>query len=149
MNKNSGNDQIEEITKIVLQVVNSQKESNIERKGILTKIFQGITSNRVVFSLFIGIITSVIGLVYFEISPFYELKEIANRQKNLEYNKKMVHRHLELGYSFLSTSQVDAARIEFDKALELDKYNVEAHFGKLKSEIFIPIANKEFDSEIA
>lgn len=148
MNKNSSNDQIEEITKIVLQVINSEKESNIERKGILAKIFQGITSNRVVFSLFIGIITSVIGLYYFEISPFYKLEEISNRQKNLEYNKKIVRWHLKLGNSFLGISQMDAAKIEFEKAIVLDKYNVEAHFGKMKSEVFIPIGNKEPDLEI-
>jgi len=156
MNKNSSNDQVEEIIKIVLNVIDAQKEQTIKKKNILVKFFQILTGNWVLFIFFIGIVSTIIGWALFDISPLHKLEEIAYNQKeyqrreqHLEYNRRMVQRHLELGYSLLSTSQIDAAKIEFDKALELDNINVEAHFGKLKSEIFIPIANKGFDSEIA
>ncbi|MGI9552488.1 MAG: tetratricopeptide repeat protein, partial [Aurantibacter sp.] len=104
----------------------------------------------------IGAISTLIGWSLFDISPLHKLEEIANNQRDyqrkeqhLKYNQRMVERHLELGDSFLSAGQVDEAKTEFARALELDNYNIKAHFGKLKSEIFIPPANKAFDSEIA
>ena len=148
--------QTEEITKIVLQVINDQNRIEKKKVGIWKRLFGAVTKNWAVFLFTIGVITAMVGWLFFSISPFHKFKEIANNQKDydrkelqIEYKKAMVQRHLKLGNSFLSTSQIEAARIEFNTILQLDEFNIEAHFGKLKTEIFLPIKNDEYNPEIA
>jgi len=148
--------QTEEITRIVLQVIKDQHQSKNLKVGIWIRIFEAVTKNWAVFLFTIGVITAIIGRLFFDVSPFHKLIEIANNQKDydrkelqIEYMKGMVQRHLDLANSFLSTSQIEAARIEFNNVLKFDEFNIEAHFGKLKTEIFIPIKNDEYNPEIA
>ncbi len=156
----SGQDQIEEITRIVLHIIESYSQQQRKRKKRFVAILRFITGNWLVFLFFISVISATIGWVVFDISPFQPLEEIAIKQEEykrkeqqLAYKKRMVSRHLELGNSLLNVSQLgearlDEARKEFDKALELDPDNIEAHFGKLKAEIFDPTAKEEYAPEL-
>lgn len=149
-------DQIEEITRIVLQVIGSYSQQDKARKNRFSAILQLVARNWVVFLFVLSVISAFIGWVAFDISPFQPLEEIAVKQKEyrrkelqLEYKKRMVSRHLELANSLLNVSQLEAARKEFANALELDPDNIEAHLGRLKAEIFNPIVKKEYVPEIA
>jgi tetratricopeptide (TPR) repeat protein len=102
------------------------------------------------------VIGVLIGWAVFNVSPLQPLEEISFKQREYkrkeeqnEYRKRMVIRHLKLANSFLNVSQLEAAKIEFENALKLDPGNEDAHFGKLKAEVFEPIVNKDYDPEIA
>jgi tetratricopeptide (TPR) repeat protein len=140
--------QTEQITKIVLKVINDQKETQSKKRNFQNKFFNAITKNWAVFIFFIGVLTAIIGWLFYEISPFQKFEEISRNQKLNQYKMKMAKRHIALGNSFLNTAQLEAARVEFDKALVIDESNIDAHFGKLKTEIFLPIENDGYNPEI-
>lgn len=87
------------------------------------------------------ILFMLVGYFFFGVSPLKSFQEQS-------YKRLMVNRHLKLGSSFLSVDQSDAAESEFKYALELEPNNKDADFGLLKSRIFKPIKEKEYDPEI-
>lgn len=159
MEKDSANhrqDQIAEIARIVAQVIDSYHQPDKAHKNRFLTRLQLITRNWVVFLFILSVIGSLIGWVAYDISIFQPLEEISAKQKDyrrteqqIEYKQRMVKRHIDLANSFLSVSQLEAAKKEFENALKLDPNNTDAHFGKLKAEIFDPIDNKEYVPEIA
>lgn len=147
---------IEETTEIVVGVLDAYRRKDSEAKGPVASVFQRLTKNWVVFLFAVSLVGTFIGWAVYGISPLQPLEEIAARQNDykrkelhIQYRNRMVQRHIDLGNTFLNVAQLDAARSEFESALKLDPDNSDAHFGKLKAEIFAPIANKEYDTEIA
>ena len=147
---------IAETTEIVLGVIDSYRRRDTEAKGPVVSVFARLTKNWVVFLFVVSLFGTFLGWLVYDISPLQPLEEIASRQNeykrkelHLQYRQRMVKRHIDLGNSFLNVAQLDAARGEFENALKLDPDNSEAHLGKLKAEIFAPIANKEYEPEIA
>jgi tetratricopeptide (TPR) repeat protein len=149
-------DQIAETTRIVLQVIDSYRQTDKVPMNRFLTILQLITRNWVVCIFLLSVISAVIGWMVFDISIFQPLEEISAKQEDyrrkereITYRQRMVKRHINLANSFLNVSQLEAARIEFENALKLDPFNIDAHLGKLKAEVFVPIANNEYDPEIA
>jgi len=131
-------------------------EKDSSNKNPNLRKLQAISGNWVVILFVLSAIGSVIGWAVYDISIFQPLEEIAAKQKEykrseqqLVYRQRIVKRHIDLANSFLNVSQLSAAKREFEKALELDPNNIDAHFGKMKAEVFDPIAAREYIPEIA
>ena len=118
-----------------------------------------LSNNWVIFLFLISIIAVLIGRIFYRISIFQPIEEIAYKQENYrrehelqQFKGRMVIRNLELGNSFLDAHNLKAAKTEFEKTLSLDSTNIEAHIGLIKSEVFQPILEKDpahYDPEIA
>jgi len=149
-------EQVENLARVLAEVIDTSRPKNVAKTSWALAAFQALTKNWAVFLFVVSVVGAIVGWLVFEISPFHALEEIAMKQKEqrrtelqVEYKHRLVQRHIELANSFLSIAQLEAAKIEFENALKLDPNNVEAHLGKLKAEIFLPIANKEYIPEIA
>ena len=147
---------IEKIAKLVTEIVCENVEAEKSRKSSILSYLKPITSNWVLFLFVLSVFGTVLGWLIYGISPLQPLEEISARQKEyrrkerqVEYRQRMVTRHIELANSFLSVGQLEAARKEFDTALQFDPNNTDAHLGKMKAEIFDPIQSKEYIPEIA
>ncbi|HLB71309.1 MAG TPA: tetratricopeptide repeat protein [Candidatus Methanoperedens sp.] len=149
---NNDSNQVTEYRKKQKRKITNQIYSHKKR---FTSLIKYIISNIAIFLFILSIFTTIIGIVIFDISPFQPLEEIAAKQS--EYRKiaaddvkksEIVSDHLKLGNTFLSVLQLDAANIEFDEALKLDPLNLSARRGLLKSEIFKPIVEGDYDPEI-
>lgn len=119
-----------------------------------------ILSSCLAIILFFGsILAIVIGKLFYGISIFQPIEEIAYKQEKYrkehelqKFKDRMVIRNLKLGNSFLDIFHLQDAKNEFEKALSLDPTNIEAHLGLIKSEVFKPILEKDpthYDPEIA
>jgi tetratricopeptide (TPR) repeat protein len=105
-----------------------------------------LSSNWPFFLLLISIIVILIGRIFKGISIFQPLEEILYKQQNYRrvqdlrrLKDRMVNRNLDLGNSFLDAYNLEAAKNEFEKALNKDPTNIEAHMGLIKSEVFQPL----------
>ncbi|MBN2427168.1 MAG: hypothetical protein JXK94_02405 [Deltaproteobacteria bacterium] len=115
-----------------------------------------LSSNWPVFLFFFSIFAVLVGWFVYSVHPLQPLEEIAHKQRQYKaedeshlFKKRMVNRHLELGNTFLSTNQLEAAKIEFHKALEMDPTKVQAQMGVFKSEVFEPITPQRiYDPEV-
>ncbi len=153
--ENNGSNQVTEYRKKQKRKIINQIYSRKKSFTSLIKYIKKIISNKANFLFILSIFTTIIGIVIFDISPFQPLEELAAKQS--EYRKiaaddvkksEIVSNHLKLGNTFLSVLQLDAANIEFDEALKLDPLNLSARKGLLKSEIFRPIVEGDYDPEI-
>jgi tetratricopeptide (TPR) repeat protein len=61
----------------------------------------------------------------------------------------MVKRHVELGSALLDVYEIEAAKADYQKALQLDPMNMEAQMGLLKSEILLSITRKDYSPQVA
>jgi tetratricopeptide (TPR) repeat protein len=120
------------------------------------EIMTFLSSNWPVFLFLFSILAVLIGWLVYRVHPLQPLEEIAHKQRqymaedeSLLFKKRMVNRHLELGNTFLGTNQLEAAKIEFQRALELDATNVKAQMGVFKSDVFEPITPQRiYDPEV-
>lgn len=117
-----------------------------------------LSSNLPLFLSLISIIVILLGWRVKGISLLQPLEEIAYKQENYrrlqelrQFKKKMVIRNLKLGNSFLDAYNLEAAKTEFEKALNIDPTNIEAHMGLIKSEVFQPLEKDPayYDPDIA
>jgi len=117
-----------------------------------------LSSNWPFFLFLISIIVILIGRIFKGISIFQTLEEIAYKQQNYrrvqdlrQFKDKMVIRNINLGNSFLDAYNLEAAKTEFEKALNKDPTNIEAHMGLIKSEVFQPLERDlaYYDPDIA
>lgn len=117
-----------------------------------------LSSNWPLFLFLISIIVILIGWKFKGISIFQTLEEIAYKQENYrrvqklrQFKNRMVIRNLKLGNSFLDAYNLEAAKTEFEKALNIDPTNIEAHLGLIKSEVFQPLEKDPayYDPDIA
>lgn len=92
---------------------------------------------------------ALIGWVGLGVSPLEGMKEIQNRMGQRKSQQELARRHIDLGNRFLDVGQTKAAEVEFRQAKELDKYNEEADLGLLKTSVFEPVVEKEYDPEVA
>ena len=109
--------------------------------------------------VFVCVITAA-GFIFarfrFGVSVFQPLEEISYRQqaykkegKSEDFRKRMVQRHLSLGNQLITDFHLPAAREEFEYALGIDPVNTEAQFGLLKTRVFEPIADNDYDPDIS
>jgi tetratricopeptide (TPR) repeat protein len=125
----------------------------------LGRLFSGIrfiASNWLFFLFVSSILGAIVGWWLFGISLLQPLERVAFEQKKyrqeevaLELKDRMAKRHIALADDLLDVGQADSARVEFERALELDPTNADAHYGLMKTRIFIPIDAKEFDLEVS
>ena len=105
-----------------------------------------LSSNWPFFLFLISIIVILIGRIFKGISILQPLEEIAYKQQNYrgvqdrrQFKDRMVIRNINLGNSFLDAYNLEAAKTEFEKALNKDPTNIKAHMGLIKSEVFQPL----------
>ncbi|MDO9311109.1 MAG: hypothetical protein Q7T85_05380, partial [Nitrosomonas sp.] len=89
------------------------------------------------------------GWVFYDINPLHMIKRIEAEQKGFDYaeqqrqfQRTVVENHLSLGYSFLADRLNKQANGEFDKALVIDKLNVDAQIGHFIVEAAQQIENR-------
>ncbi|MFN2615524.1 MAG: tetratricopeptide repeat protein [Thermoleophilaceae bacterium] len=98
-----------------------------------------------VFSLLLVIL----GLIIFAISPVTLVESAVDKYKAAQERDDLVEQHVELGDQFLSVEQIDAARAEYRRAIELDSTDPAARRGLFKATVFEPISRHEqFDPEV-
>jgi Tfp pilus assembly protein PilF len=147
---------IAEIVRTTLEAIQVELRS---KGSPLGRVFAGIrfiASNWLFFLFVSSIAGAFIGWGVFGISLLQPLERVAFEQKQyyqeeaaLELKNRMAMRHIALADDLLDVGQADSARVEFERALELAPTNADAHYGLMKTRIFIPIDAKEFDLEVS
>lgn len=146
---------IEEITRIVLQVIRSQETPSTS--GFLSRVWGSFVSfvSTNLFKLLV-ILMIVIGLVWFDVpvkgvirSYVDDFDEAQRTEEKLNRTEQMANRHTELGYKFFSIGHPGAAKTEFQQALGLDPVHPRAEEGLLMAKTFIPIHRGAYDLEVA
>jgi tetratricopeptide (TPR) repeat protein len=91
----------------------------------------------------ITILAVLLAWLHYDVSPFFPLEEMREKQvmsekrmDDLRFQKELVKSSLELGNILLDAGRYKAAENEFKKALHMDKLNQEARIGILKTEIY-------------
>jgi len=99
----------------------------------------------VTIPLLIVALITIVGLVRFGI-PLWEVPEVAaEKYRQAHLRSEQVDHHIALGESFLDIGRAEAAKVEFDKALEREPANPEARRGSFKAELFTPIEEGAYD----
>jgi Flp pilus assembly protein TadD len=147
---------IAEIVRATLSAIQVELRS---KGSPLGRVFAGIrfiATNWLFFLFVSSIIGAFIGWGVFGISLLQPLEKIAFEQKKYQQEEsalllkeRMAGRHIALANDLLNVGQADGARVEFEQALALDPTNADAHYGLMKTRIFIPIDAKEFDLEVS
>jgi tetratricopeptide (TPR) repeat protein len=138
--------QIEQITRIVARVLQSQQEAS---KGLLSRSLDWVTSKGATLPIIIGAILIIIGLWLTDTSPMQLATLSVTKYREVELQARTVERHIATGDSFLDNNRPTAAKVQFEQALELDPRNPEAQFGLDKANLFIPITEKYYDPSLA
>jgi tetratricopeptide (TPR) repeat protein len=146
--------QVERITRIVLRVIELHQEQETNsyesnQRGLVARMFSGLFSKGVTIPLLIIALITIVGLLRFGI-PLWEVPEVAAEKYRQSYlRSEQVDHHIALGESFLDTGLAQAAKVEFEKALELEPANPEAQRGLFKAELFTPIEEDTYDPAVA
>ncbi|MGY3214024.1 tetratricopeptide repeat protein [Mucilaginibacter sp. HD30] len=121
----------------------------------MLKLLEHISQLVPLFILFVTILGFVVGKIFYKISFLQPLEKIANEQK--EYQRKnrqedlkiaITERHLLLGNNLLNVGNLNAAKLEFKAALNIDSVNELAAMGLFKSQIRDNIDNYGFTTEL-
>jgi|SRR5215211_986604 len=116
-----------------------------------------VASTWVVFFAIFSMVTLLIGWKAYGVSPLHSLERIAHQQKQQvrEETQAKKKRHLgayfvDLGERLLLVGEPEAARAEFETALELDPLNPEANRRLLECELFesIDVRSKDYDPTV-
>jgi tetratricopeptide (TPR) repeat protein len=146
-------EQIREITQIVLSVL---KEWQAEEKPPVNRFFRTMDWLNDHWALIAFLIAGGLSLFYFSLAwhrgvdfmhPVTQIvneqtkykqeqKEYAEREKNGQLIQRIVKLRVQCGNDFLNTGLHGEAKQEFEAALKLDKTNMEAQLGLLKSRVF-------------
>ena len=147
---------IAEIVRATLHAIQVELRSKGSPFGRVFAGIRFIASNWLFFLFLSSIIGAFLGWSLFGISLLQPLERVAYEQKQyrqeeaaLDLKERMAARHIALADDLLDVGQADGARVEFERALELDPTNADAHYGLMKTRIFIPIDAKEFDLEVS
>jgi tetratricopeptide (TPR) repeat protein len=118
-------------------------------RGIAIRLADGLRAYWPLIATGFSVIVGIVAWVGLDVSPLESAREIAHQKEERDYQRQLTLLHLELGNDFLDVGQLDAAKTEFERAKQLDTYNVAAEFGLLKVSIFEPIAKEAYDPEVA
>jgi len=151
-------EQLEEITRVVLQAVEAwskdKKQDTRQKrrfrraartvgKGFVWTIAQ-LTGIVLLFSVLIVIA----GIFRYDVSPNQIVKGSITPYQEAQLKEDIVGRQLDMGQRLLNIGKPQAARVEFEKALELDPENITAELGIMKCDLFIPILEHNYSLEI-
>ncbi len=76
-----------------------------------------------------------------------EIHENAEKEKTRQLLRRVVECRLQCGKNFLNTGLYEEAKAEFEAALKLDKTNMEAELGLLKSRVF-ELSQGDYNPEV-
>lgn len=123
---------------------------------IISRVIAFCSSNWPVLLFLLSVSGLLFGRIVFHISPFYWIEEIKHKQdeyrgkvKEQEFRRRMVKRHVELAGALLDVYEIEAAKADYQKALQLDPINVDAQMGLLKSDILLSITKKDYSPQVA
>jgi tetratricopeptide (TPR) repeat protein len=156
-------ERVEEAAQAIRQVVESASsqfwEANVRATKPKSRLIGTLTffaSTWVVFFAVITLFTLMMGWILYGTSPLHSLERIAHEQAQQQREeaqanakKKMGNYYVDLGNSLLNVGQAEAAQAEFEKALEVDALNTEAHEGAVQSDLFMYIQGEDYDKGIA
>src|SRR5215204_534819 len=101
----------------------------------------------VFFAIFSGL-TLLVGVARYDVGPFHALERIGREQQQAETQRSLGEFHVDLGNSLLNVGQAKEAKVEFERAQELDPSNSSAEIGILKSELFESVEANDYDPAI-
>jgi tetratricopeptide (TPR) repeat protein len=156
-------ERVEEAAEAIRRVVESASsqfwEANVQAtkpKSRLIGTLTFVASTWVVFFAVITFFTLLMGWILYGTSPLHSMERIAHEQTQQQREeaqantkKEMGDYYVDLGNSLLNVGQAEAAQAEFEKALEVDALNTEAHEGALQADLFMYIQGDDYDKGIA
>jgi tetratricopeptide (TPR) repeat protein len=159
----ANSERVEEATQTILRAVETASsqfwEANVKAtspKNRLVGTLTFVASTWVVFFAVVTLFTLLMGWALYGTSPLHSLERIAHEQQQqgreeaqATAKEEMGAYYVDLGNSLLNMGQAEAAQAEFEKALEVDPLNTEAHEGALQSDLFMYIQGENFDKGIA
>jgi tetratricopeptide (TPR) repeat protein len=148
-------EQLEEITRVVLQAIESWSKAKgqdaKQKKRLRRAVKVGlayIIANLTAIVLLLSLLTVLVGIYLYDVSPNQIVKGSVTPYQEAQLQEDMVKRHLDMGKRLLNIGQPQAARDEFEKALDLDPEQTTAELGILKCELFIPVLEHNYNLEI-
>jgi tetratricopeptide (TPR) repeat protein len=151
-------EQLEEITRVVLQAIESwskAKEQDAKQKKRIRRAvgkartgFAWIIAHLTAIVLLLSILTILVGIFLYDVSPDQIVKGSITPYQEAQLKEDIVQRQLDMGQRLLNIGKPQAARVEFEKALELDPENTTAELGIMKCDLFIPILEHNYSLEI-
>lgn len=142
-------EQSEAIRRVVRAVLAEEKQTALTNRGTVQQLLDMI---KMYWPLILALVSVSVALVAWwklGVSPMESYREMQQRKRQREYQQELARHHIELGNDFLNVGQPKAAAAEFNHAKELDSYNPDADLGLLKVSVFEPVAEKEYDPEVA
>jgi tetratricopeptide (TPR) repeat protein len=143
-------DQIATVTRIVLQVLTTERNAVSVGNENKRSLFERIRTNWQILAVLSTVALAIVAWVKIGVDPLESAREIKYKKDQRDAQRKMAQTHISLGNDFLNVGQIEAASDEFENAKKLDPYNSEADFGLLKVSVFKPLAGGvDDDPEIA
>jgi tetratricopeptide (TPR) repeat protein len=136
---------IEEITRIVLQVLEAEKVSESEEKSRFLRVLDFLASHWVIAIFLLSAGGAVIAWVLYGTSLLYRQEQLAREQFQARASAEIGDQYVDSANALLNVGQAEAAKAEFEKALTADPLNTEAQEGVMKSDLFIPIEEQQYD----
>jgi tetratricopeptide (TPR) repeat protein len=127
---------IEEIARVVLQVVESEKGLEPKQTSRLTRALNQLSSNWVIVAFLLSTSAILLSWFVFGISPFYEQQKLAQERARLERMNSLAEQHVDIGNTFLNVGSTEAAKQEFEQALDIAPGNEAAAKGAYKVDVF-------------
>jgi len=140
---------IEEIADIVVAALEASRGDRHQSRQATRGLFETLRDNWGIVAALVSLLLAFAGWLVYDVSPLSTVEEIAHRQEQRRFQRDLVARHLALGNDFLSVGQLEAAKLEFTRARELDQYSIEAEVGLLKVSVFEPITSNDYSPEVA
>jgi len=151
-------EQVEEIIRVVLQTIESgprarqrrarQKKALRRALGTAGTGFAWILAHLTAIVLLLSMLTILVGFYLYNVSPNQIVKNSITPYQEAQLKEDMVMRQLRMGRRLLNIGKPQAAKVEFQKALELDPENTTAELGIIKCDLFIPILEHNYSLEI-
>jgi tetratricopeptide (TPR) repeat protein len=126
---------------------NAQVEATKPKNRLVGSMLFLASTWVIFFAIFSGL-TLLVGVVLYDVGPFHTLERIGREQHQAETKKSLGEFHVDLGNSLLNVGQAKEAKLEFERAQELDPSNSSAEIGILKCELFESIESENYDPAI-
>ena len=109
---------------------NAQVEATKPKNRLVGSMLFLASTWVIFFAIFSGL-TLLMGVVLYDVGPFHTLERIGREQHQAETKKSLGEFHVDLGNSLLNVGQAKEAKLEFERAQELDPSNSSAEIGIL------------------
>jgi hypothetical protein len=147
-------ERIKEITQTVIDFLSKLQESQKKPPGLGEKMLGAVNwlcDHWVLVLAFFSIITVGSLCLYHWVNPLYslskEIQDYKQKQDERKFTERIVKWRLQCGNELLNAGLNEEAKKEFEAVQNLDKTNIEAQLGLLKSKVF-ELSQGEYEPEV-